>query len=143
MDSNIGALILAGLDERIRPLLHAREAASRPARGWVRAVREAIGLTQSGAASRAAVKRQSFAQFEAAEERGAISIASLRRAAGALDCDLVYYLVPRAQAADSYAGLARRLDPMSPHRDAADHSMSLRASDGPAPVAAGPQDPSP
>jgi transcriptional regulator with XRE-family HTH domain len=101
----------------------------------LRAVREAIGLSQSGAAARAAVKRQSFAQFEAAEERGAISIGSLRRAAGALDCDLVYFLVPRSQAADSFAGLARRLDPMSPHREAADHSMTLRDSDGPAPAA--------
>ena len=51
-----------------------------PARGWLRAIREAIGLTQGQVAARAAVRRQSYAQLETAEERGAISVASLRRA---------------------------------------------------------------
>lgn len=96
-----------------------------PARGWLRAVREAIGLTQGRAAARAAVKRQSYAQFEAAEARGAISIESMRRAAGALDCDLVYFIIPREAVAGTFAGLAQIHDPASVHLKATEHSIAL------------------
>jgi predicted DNA-binding mobile mystery protein A len=106
-----------------------------PARGWLRAVREAIGLTQRQVAAGAAVKRQSYAQFEVAEEQGTISIASLRRAAGAMDCELVYFIVPRESVAGTFAGLARVHDPMSRHLSATDHSMALE--DGAAPDDAG------
>lgn len=97
-----------------------------PARGWLRAVREAIGLTQRQVAVKAAVKRQSYAQFEAAEERGSISIGSLRRAAGAMDCELVYFIVPRATVAGTFAGLAQLHDPVSGHLKATDNSMALK-----------------
>jgi predicted DNA-binding mobile mystery protein A len=104
----------------------ARTAAAKPARGWLRAVREAIGLTQGGVAAKMAVKRQSYAQFEEAEERGSISVASLRRAAEAMDCDLVYYVVPRESVARSYAGLAEIHDPAAMHLRATEHSMALK-----------------
>ena len=55
------------------------------------------------------MKRQSYAQFETAEERGSISMASLRRAAEAMDCELVYFIVPRrAGGAHIRRALARR-----------------------------------
>jgi predicted DNA-binding mobile mystery protein A len=104
----------------------ARAAAAKPARGWLRAVREAVGLTQGALAARMAVKRQSYAQFEVAEERGSISVASLRRAAEAMDCDLIYYIVPRESVARSYAGLAEIHDPAAMHLRATDHSMALK-----------------
>jgi transcriptional regulator with XRE-family HTH domain len=88
-------------------------------------VREAIGLTQGRVAERAAVKRQSYSQFEAAEERGSISIASLRRVAGAMDCELVYFIVPRDAVARTYAELAAIHDPMARHIRDTDHSISL------------------
>jgi predicted DNA-binding mobile mystery protein A len=95
-------------------------------RGWLRAVREAVGLTQGDVAAKAGIKRQSYAQFEASEGRGSISMASLRRAAGAMDCDLVYYIVPREAVARTYAGLAQVHDPMARHLDATEHSMRLK-----------------
>jgi predicted DNA-binding mobile mystery protein A len=97
-----------------------------PARGWLRAVREALGLTQRQVAARAAVKRQSYAQLETAEERGAISLGSLRRAAEAMDCELAYFIVPRGSAARTYGGLAQVHDPAYRHQMATEHSMELR-----------------
>jgi hypothetical protein len=76
------------------------------------------------------VKRQSYAQFEAAEEKGAISVASLRRAAAAMDCELVYFILPREAVARTYAGLAEVHDPASRHLKATDHSMALKAGPG-------------
>jgi predicted DNA-binding mobile mystery protein A len=110
----------------------ARQAASRPARGWLRAVREAIGLTQGEVASRLGVKRQSLAQFENAEEHGSISIASMRRAAEAMDCEFVCYVVPRASVARSFVQLAHLHDPAAGHLKATEHSMSLGSTDTPA-----------
>ena len=72
------------------------------------------------------MRRQSFAQFETAEEKGAISIGSLRRAAGAMDCELIYFVVPRGPAVRSFAEHARLRDPAQRHLRATEHSMRLR-----------------
>jgi transcriptional regulator with XRE-family HTH domain len=93
-------------------------------------VREALGLTQSRVAERAAMKRQSFAQFENAEKKGSISLASLRRAAAAMDCEVVYFILPRGSVAPTYGELARLLDPASRHREATDQSMALETPPG-------------
>jgi len=77
-------------------------------------------------AAKAAVKRQSYSQFEAAEEKGSISLASLRRAAEAMDCELVYFVVPKAGLAETYAGLAAIHDPAAKHLKATEHSNALR-----------------
>ena len=76
----------------------ARDAVTPPAVGWIRAVREWRGTRQKDLAAQLGTKRQAWAQLELSEQRDAISLYSLRKAARALDCDVVYYLVPRAGA---------------------------------------------
>jgi predicted DNA-binding mobile mystery protein A len=66
-----------------------------PADGWLRQVRRARGVTQQALADALGCKRQACAQLERSEARGAISLYSLRKAAAAMDCELVYALVPR------------------------------------------------
>jgi predicted DNA-binding mobile mystery protein A len=127
----IRAIILSGLECKAEALNAARTAAVVPSRGWLRAVREAVGLTQAEVAEKAAVKRQSYAQFENAEERGSITLASLRRAAEAMDCELVYFVAPREAVARTYAGLAQVHDPMARHLGATEHSMKLKGLAGP------------
>lgn len=112
-------------------MANARSSAAVPARGWLRAVREAVGLTQLDVAAKAGIKRQSYAQFENAEERGSISIASMRRAAEAMGCELVYYVLPRDSAGTSYAQLALSHDPMARHLSATDQSMRIEGQSGP------------
>jgi predicted DNA-binding mobile mystery protein A len=118
--------LLHGLESQWGALAAARKALAKPARGWLRLVREAVGLTQADVASRMAVKRQSYAQFEVAEEHGAISLASLRRAAEAMDCELVYFVVPRESVAGSFAELAELQDPVAMHQRATDRSRALK-----------------
>ena len=124
-------IILGGLENKAEALNAARTAATVPARGWLRAVREAVGLTQADVAGRAGVKRQSYAQFENSEGRGSISIASLRRAAAAMDCELVYYVLPREAVARTYSGLALVNDPMAKHLSATDQSMRIEGGEEP------------
>jgi predicted DNA-binding mobile mystery protein A len=127
----VRAIILDGLEANSQALNAVRPAAAVPARGWLRAVREAVGLTQSEAAMKAGIKRQSFSQFETSEARGAISIESMRRAAGALDCELVYFIIPREGVASTFAGLAQLHDPLKRHLGATEHSMRLKGPSDP------------
>ncbi len=123
--NDMKAIIRKGLDERLPILREATTAAIRPTRGWLRAVREAIGARQDAIAKRMSVQRQSYARLETTEARGAISLSTLQKAAAAMDCDVVYYLVPRAGVAETYAELARKHDPKFKHLKASEHSMAL------------------
>jgi predicted DNA-binding mobile mystery protein A len=69
---------------------------SRPQKGWIRAIREAIGVSSGELGRRLGASRQLPLQFEKSEAEDNITLKSLRNVANALDCDLVYALVPRA-----------------------------------------------
>lgn len=66
-----------------------------PRLGWVRAVRDALGMSTRQLAARMGVAQATVVQLERSEASSTIQLATLRRAADALDCDLVYALVPR------------------------------------------------
>jgi len=125
MNGNLQDVLLAGLDARIPSLRPAQASALRPARGWLRAVRSALGLSQGLVAKKISMTRQSYADLEAAEQRGAISLNSLQRAAEAMDCELVYFFVPRESVARNFGELARVHDPDFKHLKASEHSMAL------------------
>ena len=67
---------------------------ARPHRGWLRAVREALGMTLGDVATRLGVTPGAAAAFEKREMDDTITLASLRRAAEAMNCRLVYAIVP-------------------------------------------------
>lgn len=81
---------------------------ARPSRGWVHAIRTALGMTHAQLGRRLGVGRQSVASIEANEVAGTVRMASLERAADALGCDLRYVLVPRRPLADTLQEQARR-----------------------------------
>src|SRR4051794_24673568 len=81
------------LDRRLAGLQPATEFA-RPPRGWIRAVREAVGMTAKQLAHKLGVSQPRVIAMENAEQRGAITLNSLNRVAEAFDCTLVYALVP-------------------------------------------------
>ncbi len=71
------------------------EALHAPHRGWIRAIRDALGMTATQLAGRMGVTQPRIAKLEQAERTGAVTLASLEKAADALGCTLVYALVPR------------------------------------------------
>jgi predicted DNA-binding mobile mystery protein A len=81
------------LDRKLSKI-EAPEMFARPTRGWLRAVREALGLTTSQLAKRLGISQPTVMNMEKAEQRGAISLETLERAASAMNCKLVYALVP-------------------------------------------------
>jgi predicted DNA-binding mobile mystery protein A len=65
-----------------------------PVRGWIKAIREAFGMSTAQLAKRLGVRQPSIVSMEQSEAKGTIELATLRRVAEALDCTLVYALVP-------------------------------------------------
>ena len=82
------------LDKKLN-LLRNSAILARPPRGWVRAIREALGMTTAQLGKRIGVSQSRAFDIEKAEVSGKITLESLERAAHALDCCLVYTLVPR------------------------------------------------
>src|SRR5580704_2251468 len=110
------------LDQRFQELGAAVRYSS-PARGWIKAVREALGMTTAQLARRLGIRQPSVVALEQSEAKGTIELATLRRVAEALDCTLVYALVPKKPLEDILRDRARafarqRLEPI-------EHSMSL------------------
>ena len=69
---------------------------TRPSSGWLRNVRTTLGLTLAQLAQRLKITPPAVRSFEQAEAEDRITLASLRRVADTMDCDLIYALVPRA-----------------------------------------------
>ena len=66
-----------------------------PPRGWVRAIREALGMSAATLAERLGTTAGAVTRLEQSEAADRIRLDTLRCAADALGCDLVYLLVPR------------------------------------------------
>lgn len=112
------------LDKRLNAMCNAEEF-TRPQRGWVKAIREALGMTTAQLAKRLGVSQPRVVGIEQAEAKGAITLDSLERAAHALDCQLVYALVPRKPLDALIAERASRL--AATRLNSTRHSMALEA----------------
>lgn len=73
----------------------AAQLSTRPRLGWIRTIREALGMSGAAFARRLGMSQAGVAKLEAAEASDTITLASLSKLAAALDCELQYALVPR------------------------------------------------
>ncbi len=67
-----------------------------PKQGWLREIRDALGISQSQLAARAGISRATVQQMERAEGRRRITLASLDRLAQAMDCQVAFAIVPKS-----------------------------------------------
>ena len=112
------------LDNRLN-IFNISDVFTRPPRGWIKAIREALGMTTAQLAKRIGVSQPRVVAIEKAEKQGSITMNSLERAAQAMDCRVVYALVPKKPLNDLVEDRAhivakKRLQP-------ARHSMALEA----------------
>lgn len=112
----------SSLDDRFKDMRPAGRFAP-PVRGWIKAIREALGMSSAQLAHRLGIKQPSIVDIEQSEVKGTIQLATLRRVAEALDCSLVYALVPNkplgTMVRDRARVVARR------HLEPIEHSMLL------------------
>ncbi len=97
----------------------------RPAKGWLRAIREALGMSGRQFARRLGVAPPRITVLEKNEMSGSVTIKTIQQAADALECDFVYAIVPRGNLTDivrkrALSLAAKRLGRVS-------HSMLLEA----------------
>lgn len=110
------------LDQRFRTLAAAQRFTP-PAQGWIKAIRGALGMTTAQLARRLKIKQPSLIALEQSEAKGTIELATLRRAAAALDCTLVYALVPNHPLKTMVRDRARAF--LRRRRQPLEHSMLL------------------
>jgi predicted DNA-binding mobile mystery protein A len=96
------------LDRRFEALRPFIQGATRPPRGWIRAIREAMGMTTGQMALRMKIHQPRVIEMEKGEATGKITVHSLERAAEALGCRLVYVLVPEKPLGETMRRQAER-----------------------------------
>lgn len=94
-----------------------------PAKGWIRALRDSIGLSSAQLGNALGVRSQSVDDMEKAEVGGGISLDTLRRVGRAMDCTLVYALVPNSSLEAMVATRAEAL--ARPAIAGVSHTMAL------------------
>lgn len=67
---------------------------AKPPKGWVRAIRDALGMTTEQLAQRMGVSQSRIPVIEQSERSGRTTVQSLERAAEAMGCHFVYAFVP-------------------------------------------------
>lgn len=122
MNTSLKKLRLRQLEARAAPI---RDLAKTPPprAGWLRAVRQAFGMSTTQLAARLGMTRQGVTDLEGREADGTVTLAALRKAADALGCDLYHAVVPRRPMNDMMRERAREVATRNLARIA--HSMRL------------------
>lgn len=91
----------------------------RPGRGWIREIREALGMSTFELAERMGITQARVSQYERAEVDGTIRLATLDTVARSMRCRLCYAMVPE--------------EPLQAmvHRQALDKAATIVAQSGP------------
>lgn len=87
------------LDDQIRQYVNGQRFDRIP-QGWIRSSRTAIGMTLKQLAKRLGFSVPAAKNFEMREVDEAITLASLRKIANAMEMDLVYYFKPKQDSLD-------------------------------------------
>ena len=96
----------------------------RPHRGWLRAIREATGMSLRQIAEKMKATPQLVASLEKSEANNRITLHSLQMAADAMGCELVYAIVPKSGALSELAESRDRQEAEEQVR-AVEHTMML------------------
>jgi predicted DNA-binding mobile mystery protein A len=99
-----------------------------PRDGWIRVVREALGMTLAQLGHRLGITPQSVQDLEAREREGRITLERLREAADALGCDVAVTLVPRTSLEAIVRTQARAR--IAAERERVAHTMRLEGQEG-------------
>jgi predicted DNA-binding mobile mystery protein A len=80
-----------------------------PVKGWLRSIREALGLSGKQLGERMDVSQPRIVQMEKDELSGSVTLKTMRQAAEALDCVFVYALVPRTSLEETIREQAKKV----------------------------------
>jgi predicted DNA-binding mobile mystery protein A len=85
-----------------------------PSSGWMRAIRDALGISSRELASRLGLEHSSILEFEKKEAEGKVSFETITKVAKAMHCRFVYAILP-GEPFDSLDGIAEKKPLLSAH----------------------------
>jgi predicted DNA-binding mobile mystery protein A len=114
MKAGIRSKARKALDARLLPLggdhSHPEARFKVPPKGWIRAIRDVLGMSSQQLANRATVRSsQTVDDWEKKEANDSIQLKTLRRAAEAMDCVLIYAFVPKTSLEETVRSRARKI----------------------------------
>jgi len=115
-------LIREQLDKRLFPLKDFAAAAI-PQTGWVKALREALGMSAYQLGKRSGLDQSRISRLENAEKKGNLKLSSLRKIAKGLKMRLVYGFVPEGSLEEMMRAQAKAIAIKSMER--LDSTMNL------------------
>jgi len=124
MKHQFNKLQLEQVDSTLRQVRH-NTIPPVPKSGWIRTIREGLGMTQSQLAKRLGITRQALDGLERGEVSGKITLERLRRLAEALHSRVVYMIVPDTSLKEMRRSRATQLAETQLQR--VSHSMKLEA----------------
>jgi len=80
-----------------------------PVKGWLRSIREALGMSGKQLGERIGVSQPRIVHMEKDELSGALTLRTMRQVAEALDCVFVYTLVPRTSLKETMRNQAEKI----------------------------------
>lgn len=92
MNNHQAALARKQLERRLQPLRDMTLIP--PHQGWIRAIRDSLGMTARQLAARMGIAPSRIPVIEKAEVTGSTTVRTLRQAAAAMNCTFVYAFVP-------------------------------------------------
>ncbi|WP_300455627.1 mobile mystery protein A [Desulfobacula sp.] len=98
---------------------------NRPMNGWIRAIRDALGMNMRQFADRLGVSKSRIPRIEQDEITGSLTLKTMNRVADKLDCVFVYGFVPRTSLDDTVRKQASIISQKRMNRLM--HTMNLEA----------------
>jgi len=115
------------IDKKIKPWKKLR-VEQRPPSGWLKAVRGSLGINTRQLGKRCGVQHSSILRIEQNEIKDKISIESLKKIATAMDCQLIYAIVPKTEYKNLEEIISHRAELLARKLiKKADHTMQLEA----------------
>lgn len=118
------------LSDQLDSLISAFRPASaqqKPSRGWVHALRTALGMTAAQLGRRIGVSRETIKTLERSEARGTVTLESLDRLAKGLGCRVIYAIIPEEGRSIETLRRSRALELAREQFARVSHSMKLEA----------------
>jgi predicted DNA-binding mobile mystery protein A len=101
-------LVRQQLDNNLRTFTPLNNIAP-PLKGWIRAIKDALGMNGRQLADRMGEHRSRTKQIEQQELTGSITITTMRRTAAALDCQFVCGFVPKTSLEETVRARAKKV----------------------------------
>jgi len=115
-------LMRTQLDDTLKQF-HSLLKTTRPAKGWIRALRDALGMSARQLGQRMGVTQQRITRIEKEELTGGLTLNTLQRIADATNTTLVYGFVPKKSLESIVKNQA--FSSVLKHTNRVKHSMSL------------------